>query len=127
MRRPTKKTKTDTELLNIAETLHDFSSTAVNGEHLWLGIIYTNMIHHFQERGLDFNLQDSKSTPRANKWKRTVLQVIKPLLEAAKEMRKLKESSRRETLLGGLSREARRQRELANRRRGDIYARGSNG
>ena len=118
---PKKKTNEDLDLLNIAETLHDFSSTAANGKHLWLGLIFKNMIHHFQERGLDFTLQDSKSTSTANKWKRKIFQVIKPLLEAANEMWKLKKSSSRETLLGGSVPDARRQRDLTNRRRGDIH------
>jgi hypothetical protein len=120
MRRPTKRTKEDLDLLNIAETLHQFSSSAVNGEHLWLGVIYTNMIHHFRERGHDFNLPDSTPTPRANKWKQTVLKVITPLLEAAKDMWTLKETSRREALLGASLPDSRRQHELHQRRRGDI-------
>ena len=69
MRRPTKKIKVDLDLLINVETLHDYSSMAVNGEHLWLGIIYTDMMHQFYERDLDFNLLDSKATLRAKNGK----------------------------------------------------------
>ena len=121
LRRPTKKAKlpADADLLNIAETLHEFASSAVNGEHLWLGVIYTNMIHHLREQGHDFTLIDAQTTPRANKWKKTVIQVITPLLEAAKEMWQIKESSRRETLLGVLPDNG-RVNALRQRQRGDI-------
>ena len=39
---------------------------------------------------------DSKTTSRENTWKKVVLQVITPLIEAVKEMQTLKENSRRE-------------------------------
>jgi hypothetical protein len=42
-----KKTKKDHDLLHMAEMLQEFAAAAVHGEHLWLGVIYTNMIHHF--------------------------------------------------------------------------------
>ena len=42
----TKRTKKDPDLLHMAETLQEFATAAVHGEHLWLGVIYTNMIHH---------------------------------------------------------------------------------
>ena len=124
LRQPThKKTKVDPDLLNIAETLHQFACSAVHGEHLWLGVIYTNMIHHLQESGWDFPLSDSKTTPRANLWKKIVLKVITPLLDAAKEMWAInKETSRREKLLGDevLTPEERRSRALRQRHLGDI-------
>jgi hypothetical protein len=101
LRQPThKRTKKDPDLLHLAETLDHFATSAVHGEHLWLGIIYTNMIHHFQEHGLTFPITDHKISPRANRWKQMVLKIISPLLKAAKEMWSIKESSRRETLLG---------------------------
>jgi len=115
LRQPTtKNTKFDADLVNIAETLQQFASSAIHGEHLWLGVIYTNMIAHLQERGLDFPLVDSKTTPRANKWKQVVLQIITPLMEGAKEMWAIKETSRREVLLGdaALTPAQRRSRDL---------------
>jgi len=95
-----KKTKRDPDLLHMAEILQDFAAAAVHGEHLWLGIIYTNMIHHLQQQGLDFNLISSKPCPRSNRWKQLVIKIISPLLTAAKAMWKIKEDSRREVLLG---------------------------
>ena len=58
------------------------------------------MIHHIHERGLNFPIDTYQVGARANKWRQTVLKVISPLLEAAKEMWKIKETSRRELLLG---------------------------
>jgi len=95
-----KKTKKDPDLLHMAEILQEFASAAVHGEHLWLGNIYTNMIHHFQQQGLDFNLLSFRPCPRSNRWKQLVLKIISPLLMAAKAMWKIKEDSRREVLLG---------------------------
>jgi hypothetical protein len=101
LRVPTiKRTKKDPDLLHMAETLQEFASAAVHGEHLWLGVIYTNMIHHLQQHGLDFELTTTKPCPRSNRWKQLVLKIIKPLLAAATAMWKIKEDSRRETLLG---------------------------
>ena len=51
----TKKVQIDFDLLNMIENLHEFDGTT---------IIYTNMIHHLQESGLDFQLPDSKTTPK---------------------------------------------------------------
>jgi len=36
----TKRIKKDPDLLHMAETFQEFSTAAVHGEHLWLGIIY---------------------------------------------------------------------------------------
>ena len=108
MRRPTKKFKKDFE--------HCWDASS------FLGVMFTNTIHHFQEIGLDSFLHDSKPTPRANKWKNTVLQVITPLMEAAKEMWKVKEISRGEILLDGLPTVAnRRQTDLRQRQRDDWH------
>jgi hypothetical protein len=121
LRKPTsKKVKYDRDLLTMAEILHDFANTALHGEHIWLGIIHTNMIQNIRERGYDFPLTDSKPTPRANKWKKTVLRVITPLLDAAKEMWAIKETSRRETLMGCLTDAERRTQARIIRQRGDI-------
>jgi len=67
--------------------LHEFaSSAAVYGEHLWLGVIYINMIHRFQQHGLDFNIPTSKPCSLSNRYKQLVVMIIKPLLTAAKAM-----------------------------------------
>ena len=50
--------------------------------------------------GQNFPLNNSRPGPRANRWKQVVLKIISPLLAAAKEMWTIKETSRRETLLG---------------------------
>jgi hypothetical protein len=101
LRVPTiKRTKRDPDLIHMAETLQGFASAAVHGEHLWLGVIYTNMIHHLQQHGLDFEFTTTKPCPRSNRWKQLVLKIIKPLLAAATAMWQIKEDSRRETLLG---------------------------
>jgi len=77
-----KRTKKDLDHLHMAEMLHEFASVAVHGEHLWLGVIYTNMIHHFQQHGLDFKITSSRPCPRSNRWKQLVIKIIKPLLTA---------------------------------------------
>jgi len=50
----------------MAETLQEFASAAVHSEHLWLGVIYTNMIHHFQKHDLDFDITTRKPCARSN-------------------------------------------------------------
>ena len=121
LRNPTiKYVKKDPDLLKMSETLHDFASTAVHGEHLWLGVIYTNMIHHIRQLGCDFPLPDSKPNPRSNKWELTVIKVITPLMEAAKEMWAIKETSRRETILGCLTDFHKRNLSLQKKHDGDI-------
>jgi len=104
----------------MAEILQDFAAAAVHGEHLWLGIIYTNMIHHLQQQGLDFNLISSKPCPRSNRWKQLVLKIISPLMTAAKAMWKLKEDSRREVLLGVPSVAEKIQLARQKKKQGDI-------
>jgi len=70
LRQPTHKgIKFNPDLVNIAEILLEFASSAFHGVHLWLGVINTNMIAHLEVRGLDFSLPDSKTTPRAKLWK----------------------------------------------------------
>ena len=115
-----KKTKRDPDLLHMAEILQDFAAAAVHGEHLWLGIIYTNMIHHLQQQGLDFNLISSKPCPRSNRWKQLVIKIISPLLTAAKAMWKIKEDSRREVLLGVPSAAEKIQLARQKKKHGDI-------
>ena len=115
-----KKTKRDPDLLHMAEILQDFAAAAVHGEHLWLGIIYTNMIHHLQQQGLDFNLISSKPCPRSNRWKQLVIKIISPLLTAAKAMWKIKEDSRREVLLGVPSAAEKIQIARQKKKHGDI-------
>jgi hypothetical protein len=104
----------------MAEILSGFASTAVNGEHLWLGIIYTNMTHQLKEQGLDFPLTSYKPCPRSNKWKQTVLNIITPLFEAAKEMWSIKETARREAFLREPTMEERIIQAKRKRRRADI-------
>jgi hypothetical protein len=115
-----KKTKRDPDLLHMAEILQDFAAAAVHGEHLWLGVIYTNMIHHLQQQGLDFNLLSSKPCPRSNRWKQLVIKIISPLLTAAKAMWKIKEDSRREVLLGVPSAAEKIQLARQKKKHGDI-------
>ena len=105
----------------MSENLHDFASTAIHGEHLWLGVIFANMIHHTQQLGCDFNLPDSKPNTRSNKWKCTVIKVITSLMEAAKEMWAIKETSRHETLLGCLTDDEKRKLALHKKHDGDIW------
>jgi len=93
-------TKFDAYLVNIIETMQQFASSAIHGKHLWLGVIYSNMIAHLQERGPDFPLVDSKTTPRANKWKKEVLKIITPRKKGAKEMWAIKETSSRQVQFG---------------------------
>jgi hypothetical protein len=104
----------------MAEILSGFASTAINGEHLWLGVIYTNMTHHLQEQGLDFPITSHKPCAKSNRWKQTVLNIITPLLEAAKEMWAIKETSRREAFLREPTAEEKLIQAQRNRRRGDI-------
>jgi len=85
-----KKTKKDHDLLHMAEMLKEFAAAAVHGEQLWLGVIYTTMIHQFQRYGLDFNITSPRSRPRSNRWKQLVLKIIRPLLKTAKAMWKTK-------------------------------------
>jgi len=44
----TKRTKNDPDLLHLTKILQEFASATVHGEHLWLGVIYANMVHRFQ-------------------------------------------------------------------------------
>jgi len=53
----------------MAEILQEFASAAVLGEHLWLGVIYTYIIHHFQQPNLDFDITTTKPCARSNRWK----------------------------------------------------------
>ena len=78
------------------------------------------MIHHFQMNGQNFPLHDSRPGPRANRWKQVVLKIISPLLAAAKEMWMVKETSRRETLLGIPSAADRAKAARTKRHRSDI-------
>jgi len=96
----TKRTKKDPDLLHMAETLQKFASAAVHDQHFWLWVIYTSMLYHFQQHGLDFDVTTTKPCARSNRCKQLVLKIIKPLPSAAKAMWKIKEDSRRETLLG---------------------------
>ena len=95
----TKKAKRDPKLVSMAKILSGFASTAVNGEYLWLGIIYTNVTNHLKEQGLDFEVSQPKPCTRSNKLKKTVISIISSLLEAAKEMWAIKKPSRREAFL----------------------------
>jgi len=61
-----KKSKKDLDLLHMAEILQEFAAAAVHGEHLWLCVIYTNMIHHFPLHGLDFDITTTKPCARSN-------------------------------------------------------------
>jgi len=53
----------------MAEILHEFAVAAVHGEYFWLGVIYTNMIHHFQQHDLDFDITTTKLCATSNRWK----------------------------------------------------------
>lgn len=94
---------------NLAETCQHFASSAVHGEHLWLGSIYTNMIKHFREHGLNFPL--------------TTLTVGAQDHHAARShclvMWYIKETCRGETLLG-LTTDLERVRARISRHRSDI-------
>jgi len=51
LREPTtNRTKKNPDLLHMVETLQEFTSAAIYGEHLWLGVVYTNMIHQLSPR-----------------------------------------------------------------------------
>ena len=50
----------------MAEILSGFAVTAINGEHLWQRVIYTNMPHHLLEQGLDFPLNAHKTCTKSN-------------------------------------------------------------
>ena len=78
------------------------------------------MTHHLKEQGLDFPLTSYKPCSRSNKWKQTVLNIITPLLEAAKEMWSIKETARREAFLREPTMEERIIQAKRKRRRADI-------
>ena len=72
-----KKTKVNPDLLNILQSPYtNFLSCP------WRASLarrhYTNMINHLQESGWDFLLSNSKTTPRANLWKKIGFKVITP-------------------------------------------------
>ena len=79
------RTKKVPDLLHLTESPQHFATAAVYGEHLWLAIIYTNMIHHFQEHGFNFPIVDAKVSPRTNGWKHIVLKQIVLLLMLPKK------------------------------------------
>ena len=54
------------------------------------------MTHNRQKQGLDFPLTSHKPCANSSRWEKTVLNIISPLLEAAKEMWAIKETSNRE-------------------------------
>ena len=78
------------------------------------------MTHHLQEQGLDFPITSYKACAKSNRWKQTVLHTITPLLDAAKEMWTIKETSRREAFLREPTAEEKLLQVQRNRRRGDI-------